>query len=239
MCFHNSLSVESQKLENRYNAAFLPLSGFKPVYHASAFSFPAWPVITGEHPDIIQVFSWGLIPFWTRDMQSAGEIRMMTLNARAETMHSRKSFSLPARSKRCLIPSTGFFEWQLQGKQKIPWFIYMKNNEIFSMAGLWDRWTDPANGIEYQTFSIVTSEAVGLMEEIHNTKKRMPLILERNEEKAWLESENNIRNSRSNSRAILNLMGHTVSPVIGSKNTNTNTPEVQKEYVYTINGKLF
>jgi len=239
MCFHNSLSVESQKLENRYNAAFLPHSEFKPVYHASAFSFPAWPVITGEHPDVIQIFSWGLIPFWTREMQSAVEIRLMTLNARAETMHSKKSFSHPAKSKRCLIPSTGFFEWQLQGKQKIPWFVYMGNEEIFSMAGIWDRWTNPANGIDYETFSIVTTEAVGLMEKIHNIKKRMPLILEKNEEKLWLEYGSNRISNRSNSGAILNLMGRTVSPMIGSKDRNINVPDVQKEYFYSINGELF
>jgi len=238
MCFHNSLSTDSQKLENRYKAKMLPLSEFQAVYHASAFTFPPWPVITNDFKNVIQMFTWGLIPFYTKNSQAAQEIKAMTLNARIETLHSKKSFSIAAKTKRCLIPSTGFFEWQHVNNQKIPWFIRSDREEIFSMAGLWDTWTDPFSGIQHNTFTIVTTEAKGIMAEIHNTKKRMPLILHRENELAWLQSDIHSQQMKFH-KTELSFKAHTVSPLIAKKGVNTNVREVQENHIYTINGTLF
>ena len=84
----------------------------------------------------------------------------------------------PFKSKRCIIPVKGFYEWQHVGNDKIPWYIYHSENEILSLAGIYDDWTETTTGEIFTTFSIVTTEANDLMAEIHNSGKRMPVILD-------------------------------------------------------------
>ena len=71
-------------------------------------------------------------------------------------------------------------------KSKTLYFIYLKDEEIFSMAGVYDIWKNPVSGEILHTFSIITTEANKLTAEIHNSKKRMPVILDRNSEHLWL-----------------------------------------------------
>jgi len=240
MCFHNSLSTDAQKLENRYQAEFNQRNQFQSVYHASAFQNIIWPVITNNQQQHIQLFSWGLIPHWTKNILQAEEIRQLTYNARLETMFQKRSFAVAASSKRCLVPSTGFYEWQMNGKMKIPWFIRAADQEIFSLAGIWDTWTDENSGKEIYTFSIVTTEAVGIMEKIHNTKKRMPLLLTKENETLWLSANSMQENYKFViSSGFMELKAHTVSDLIGSKTKNSNIPDVQQEFHHFVNGLLF
>ena len=95
-------------------------------------------------------------------------------------------------SKRCLVPSTGYFEWHHEGKKKIPYFIYMKDEEIFSMAGVYDKWHDKQADKIIYTFSIITGLANELTGHIHNggnNPQRMPIILSREAEAQWLNPE--------------------------------------------------
>ena len=154
-------------------------------YRVNAFSFPDYPVIT-SNPEI-QSFKWGLIPFWTKDQTQADEIKRMTLNARADTIFQKPSFREPIRSKRCIVPSTGYFEWRHEGTRKIPYYIYVKDEPIFSMAGVYDSWLDKSTGEVISTFSIITTEANELTGYIHNTKHRMPAILNQEDEEKWLD----------------------------------------------------
>ena len=87
-------------------------------------------------PEMIQLLRWGLIPSWTRNSEDANEIRYKTFNARAESVSSKPSFSKSFKSKRCIIPVKGFFEWQHVGNEKIPWYIYHGSEEIFSYSRL-------------------------------------------------------------------------------------------------------
>lgn len=154
-------------------------------YRVNAFSFPDCPVITSD-PEI-QSYRWGLIPFWVKDEKQADEIKRMTLNARADTIFSKPSFREPIRSKRCIVPSTGYFEWRHEGTRKIPYYIYVKDESVFSMAGVYDSWMDKATGEVTNTFSIITTEANPLTDYIHNTKHRMPAILSKADEERWLD----------------------------------------------------
>lgn len=154
-------------------------------YGVNAFSFPECPIVTTEQE--LQSFRWGLIPFWTKDEKQADEIKRMTLNARADTIFSKPSFREPIRSKRCIVPSTGYFEWRHEGTRKIPYYIYVKDEPIFSMAGIYDSWLDKSTGEVISTFSIITTEANPLIDYIHNTKHRMPAILSRKDEEMWLD----------------------------------------------------
>ncbi len=234
MCFHNALSVIAQKVENRYNAKFEQQSKFQPIYHGHAFGFMNWPVITNEKINIIQEYNWGLIPAWVTSNAEAQKIRTYTFNAQSETAFEKPSFRNSIKSKRCLIPSTGFFEWQTINSKKYPYFISLKEQEIFSMAGLWEEWKDIQTGKILSTFSILTTAANPMMEKIHNIKKRMPVILMPEYENDWLLQNLSKERTMSLCRPINDdlMRAYTISKLISSKKENSNIEEVQKEYKY-------
>ena len=91
------------------------------------------------------------------------------------------------QSYRCIIPSSGYFEWRHEGDKKILYYIFLKDEEIFSMAGIYDTWLDKSTGEVVNTFSIITTEANPLTDYIHNTKHRMPAILSKDDEEKWLD----------------------------------------------------
>lgn len=191
MCFHNSMSAKAIKLAARYGRKSDLIEIVQDIvseqYHVNGFDFPKYPVVTTSEE--VQVFNWGLIPFWTKTDANANEIRGMTLNARAETLFDKPSFREPIRTKRCLVPSTGYFDWRHEGNRKIPYFIYVKDEPVFSMAGVYDVWLSKESGEEYTTFSIITTTTNSLTDYIHNTKHRMPAILSKEDEEKWLKPD--------------------------------------------------
>lgn len=191
MCFYNSMSAKATKLAARYGRNLSVVEIAEKIlkeqgqYRVNAFSFPEYPIITSD-PEI-QSYKWGLIPFWTKDEKQANEIKRMTLNARADTIFQKPSFREPIMKKRCIVPSTGYFEWRHEDGKKIPYYIYVKDEPIFSMAGVYDSWLDRSTGEVISTFSIITTEANELTGYIHNTKHRMPAILNQEDEEKWLD----------------------------------------------------
>ena len=137
----------------------------------------------------MQVYNWGLIPFWVKNDNDAAQIRTKTYNARAESIFQKPSFRPYIRTQRCIVPSTGWFDWRHEAGKKIPYFIYVKNEPIFSMAGIYADWKDPQNGRTLYTFSIITTQANPLMAYIHNTNFRMPVLIHKEEEEKWLYPE--------------------------------------------------
>lgn len=232
MCFHNAMSKKAQEAANRFNVQIE--IGFDPIYHASGFAFPEWPVITAEDPEKIKLFSWGLIPHWVKDSEQAKTIRGQTLNARLETVFEKPSFRTSIHKKRCLVISTGFFEWQDYNKKKYPWFIKLKESEIFSLAGIYSQWVNKSTGEISNTFSIITTNANPLMARIHNSKERMPVILLPENEKEWLNSKLDDAQIKSFFPAIdeKKMEAHTISRLITSRKENSNVPEVQQPFIY-------
>ncbi|MCF8298572.1 MAG: SOS response-associated peptidase [Saprospiraceae bacterium] len=135
-------------------------------------------VISSEAPTKLSYYKWGLIPFWAKDAKIGNKL----INARAETITEKPSFRNSLKSKRCLVLSDGFYEWKKVGKEKIPYRITLSDNSPFAMAGIWDIWKNP-DGNLIKSFSIITTEANELMQELHH---RMPVILNREDEKSWL-----------------------------------------------------
>jgi putative SOS response-associated peptidase YedK len=127
---------------------------------------------------------WGLIPFFARGVPP----KYSTINARMETVQTAASYRGPwTRGQRCLVIAQGFFEWQVQtdGKTKVPYYIHTNDQSIFAFAGLWDASrTDDGTYIESVTH--ITLPANNIVGEIHNTKHRMPAILEKADREAWL-----------------------------------------------------
>ena len=185
MCYSNSSTSTTLQLAERYQKLKPVAAPELQYYFASGFHFPRWNIITNDAT--LQQMRWGLLPNWYKGGNWM-EFAAKTLNARIETCAEKASFRHLISSKRCLVPSNGFFEWHTEGKLKTPYFIHTPNQEIFSIAGLYDSWLDQTTGAFENTFTILTTEANSLMAEIHNAKKRMPLILQQDEEKAWLDS---------------------------------------------------
>jgi len=135
---------------------------------------------------------WGLIPFWVDDVKKAENIRNMTANARAETVFTQASFRNAIRKRRCLVPSTGFFEYHYVGKEATPYRIFLPDMDIFSLAGIYEEWKNPLTKEMVRTFSVVTVPANELCGFIHNGGRhpgRMPGIITVEEESRWLDPE--------------------------------------------------
>lgn len=159
-------------------------------YDARAFGGEEWqenynicptnmiPVLV-EEPDgrELRLMKWGLIPAWWK----AKKFDLSTINARADTVKDKPVFRDSFKDKRCIIPASGFYEWQKLKTVKEPYYFTPKEG-LFSFAGLWSRWISPES-IEVESCSIVTTEANELIKPIHN---RMPVMLGHNRWSAWM-----------------------------------------------------
>jgi putative SOS response-associated peptidase YedK len=187
MCYTIKQTANERLLEGRFKARLKYPAQLEPIEKSSGFAFPLVPVITNKETDSIQLFQWGLIPHWAKDM----EIRKNTLNARIETIEEKPSYRSYVNN-RCLVLIDGFYEYQWQdpkGKVKKPFLMTMPDGEPFALGGLFSIWTDTRTGELMPTFTILTMEANEQMAIIHNTKKRMPLILTKEDELEWLEGK--------------------------------------------------
>ena len=241
MCFTIELYLTRKAIEKRFSVNTSTLYDFDFRYFYNAFSNPLLPVITQEEPDRIRLMEWGLIPAWAGDSQKAKQIRTGTYNARAESLHEKPSFREPFRSSRCWVIAHGFFEWQHVGRMRVPWYIRLRNNEPFVFAGLYDSWRDPETGDVLETFSIVTTAANQVMEKIHNTKKRMPVILNPENENDWISSNNSLRKLRTLMLPFPSddLHAYTISNTIRSPEADPYNAEIIKPFGQVLPGSLF
>lgn len=122
---------------------------------------------------------WGLIPSWSKDDHP----HYSMINARAETVASKPAYRSAFKHRRCLIPASGFYEWQPQADFKQPYAISMKDDGVFSLAGLWEHW-ESTDGKVIESCSIVVTEANAVLEPIHD---RMPVIIEPKDYTTWLD----------------------------------------------------
>jgi putative SOS response-associated peptidase YedK len=111
---------------------------------------------------------WGLVPNWSKEIGTAPLI-----NARGESVAEKPSFRSAFKSRRCLVPADGFYEWRVEGKLKVPMFIRMRSKEPLVFGGIWDRWTAP-DGKTVDSMAVVTTSANRLIGQLHD---RVPVIL--------------------------------------------------------------
>lgn len=125
---------------------------------------------------------WGLIPFWAKDPTGGARL----INARSESVATKPAFRSAFKSRRCLVPADGYFEWVKAGKKKRPYWIRMSDGRPFLMAGLWERWRDKSieDAKPLETFTILTTSANELTKSVHD---RMPVILSPNDYDRWLD----------------------------------------------------
>jgi putative SOS response-associated peptidase YedK len=188
MCYNIALLQNKwNRLEKRYgkkNIHELP-DPEQPSFFVSGFDHPDIPIVTDAG---LVLASWGLIPRWCKTEKDALSIRQRTLNAKSETAAEKPSFRESWQHHRCIIPVSGFYEWHQFAGQKYPIYVKLKETEIFSLAGLISEWKNPLTESSILSCSILTSSANEVMSIIHNSKKRMPLILPEPMEETWLEN---------------------------------------------------
>ena len=172
MCGRYSLISSINEIKERFQVKkisghFLPNSNASPSQQL--------PLIANSDPERIVLAEWGIIPAWMKDETSPKRL----INAKAETIDIKPTFKNAAEKRRCLIIANGFYEWaQIPGqKKKQPFFITLKNNSPFAMAGIYEIKKS------HLEFAIITVAANTLMARIHN---RMPAILLPADEKRWL-----------------------------------------------------
>jgi putative SOS response-associated peptidase YedK len=139
------------------------------------------PVIIAQSLRRIVRMRWALIPHWAKDAKTAYKM----INARVETLTQRPAFRGLLSHHRCLIPASGFYEWQGEGRDKTPCFIHPEGRQYLACAGLYDGWITP-RGEELSTCTIITTEADPFMARLHN---RMPVVVEPDLENDWLDPE--------------------------------------------------
>ena len=129
----------------------------------------------------LESLRWGFVPNWYQEVNGGP----LLINARSETIAKKPAFSNASRARRCLIPSSGFYEWSkdLEGN-KIPWFIKRNDNAPMVFAGVWQEWSDESGIIK--TCAIVTTASNSKLSRIHH---RLPLVLERSDWGFWLGEE--------------------------------------------------
>jgi putative SOS response-associated peptidase YedK len=138
-------------------------------------------VVPNDGNDRVEMYRWGLIPWWAKDVSIGNRM----INARAEGLAEKPAFRDAFRRRRCLIPASGFYEWKksADGKRRQPMYIRMKGGKPFAFAGLWDVWRDE-NGQKVRSCTIITGQPNELVNPIHD---RMPVILRPEHYRKWLE----------------------------------------------------
>jgi putative SOS response-associated peptidase YedK len=154
-----------QALEFRYNIA--------PTQEVLAVRQDA----AGER--YLSAVRWGLVPHWAKELSIGSKM----INARCENVFEKPSFRQAIRTRRCIVPATGFYEWATTADGRIPHYITMQDGSPFSFAGIWESWAD-TDGHAVETCAILTTAANSLIETIHAS---MPVILHPVEFALWLD----------------------------------------------------
>lgn len=166
--YFDAQAIKTESLEANYNVA--PTDS---VYAVA------------EHEGERQIgsFGWGLVPHWSKDRKQSARF----INARAETLQSKAVFRESFKSRRCIVPADGFYEWTRRGELKIPHYIFNGSHAPLALAGVWASWKDPETDEWIRTCSIVTTKPNRFMATIHD---RMPAILTEDKWEAWLDRAN-------------------------------------------------
>ncbi len=239
MCYNIAImETRQQKYAERYKDVIGAAFNFEssqlelPLYYfVSGFAHPFLPII--KH-DGLFLFEWGLIPSWIKDAKNASEIRAKTLNAVGETIFEKPSFRKSILTNRCLLGISGFYEWRDVNKKKYPYFIKTNSSEIFSLGCIYETWVDKNTGEMHNTFSIITTPANSMMEKIHNIKKRMPLIISKEDERKWVDPVSDISEIKSLIKPYdaSEMTAITISQAANSARANRNVPEIVNHVSY-------
>jgi putative SOS response-associated peptidase YedK len=154
----------------------------EPRYNIAPTQFVAAVRETGGPREVAMLY-WGLVPSWAKDKAIGARM----INARSETLTEKPSFRNAFRRRRCLVLADGYYEWQRSGAVKQPYYVSFADGAPFGMAGLWERWRDPASGEPLESCCIVTTTPAASVAHVHD---RMPVIIPAAGYAEWLDPRN-------------------------------------------------
>ena len=183
MCGRASLNKTEKDLEESFDADFYSedLERYNPLPNYNVAPSHVLPVISTADREHFNPFRWGLIPFWAKDRN----IGYKMINARKETILEKNTYKKLIGSKRCIVPFDGFYEWKKTPDGKQPYRIVTTDRDIFTIAGLWDKWKNE-DGEDVYSFTLITQAPNETVAEIHD---RMPAVLRKEQEDMWLSDD--------------------------------------------------
>lgn len=195
MCFHTSQHKKVRDIEHRYGVsrteAFEIAENDLSAYHFNGFAHPELLIIPQQGKNKLHPAIWGIMPKTELGLNQNDYFKKAArfgggLNARSEKVFDHFIYKSSIYEKRCIIPVTGFFEPHEHNKKKIPFYFKHLEEDFLSLAGIYSVTTDG-----FVTFTILTKKASPLFENIHNTKLRQVVLLEKDFEKEWLRNDLN------------------------------------------------
>lgn len=217
MCGRFTLFAEYDDILNRFDIeAAIEQDLYQPSYNIAP-SHSVLSVINDGTQNRLGYLRWGFVPSWAKDEKAGYKM----INARAETLAEKPSFRHAFKHRRCLIIADSFYEWKKgPNKTKTPLRITLKSNDLFAMAGIWERWKSPEGNTLFSC-SIITTTPNELMKDIHD---RMPVILNKEDEQAWLDPSLNDVSKVSHLLKPLtadNMEAYEVSSLVNSPRNNS------------------
>ena len=217
MCGRFALTTTPEEFAEVFE---IEVAQLRPRYNIAPGQGVATLLARGEGGWERQERRWGLIPSWARDPK----IGYRMINARAETVAEKPAFRGDFRQRRCLIPASGFYEWKKMGQgrdaSRQAYFIELRDEPAFGMAGLWGKWVGP-EGETVESCSVMTTRASDGIARLH---PRMPVILPRTTWEHWLDPDNRDVDSLLPLLAPFDseaLAWRTVSPLVNDARIDT------------------
>lgn len=183
MCGRSSLHDAPVGILERFN---LPpvVPGFRPRYNISPSQEQLTILLSDDGQAVVKPLKWGLVPSWATD-RSIGS-RM--INARSDSLATRRPWEFLLRRRRCLVLADGYYEWTSAGGVRTPMFFHLKGHRPFAMAGVWDRWQQGEESIE--SCAVITTDASPVAAQVHH---RMPVLLTLGAAEEWLDESTRAR----------------------------------------------
>ena len=206
-----SLTATAEKISQRFDAEIPGV--YEPNYNAAPTHL--LPVITSAAPHGVSTFYWGTSPQWGKNKTISEKL----VNVRGEQIEEKLSLKKALMKTRCIVPADGFYAWKKAGKKTlIPYRFVANDQEIFSMAGLWEEYED-TDGNEFHTFTIFTTPSNEIVSSVYD---RMPVMFNKSTEKIWLDpnSSEEILLSLLKSYSSKDMNMYSVSPRISDANAN-------------------
>jgi putative SOS response-associated peptidase YedK len=178
MCGRFTLHTPESRIREAFNLDVSESLGLHPRYNIAPSQ--QVPIIRDTESGREMVMAkWGLIPHWSKEAKT----KYSTINARIETVAEKPTYRSPFKHRRCLIPADGFYEWKMVDGRKVPHHIRMRDNDVFALAGLWDRWEGDGGSLD--SCSIIVMPANETMKSLH---ERMPAIIAPAHYDPWMDS---------------------------------------------------
>ncbi|WP_163517950.1 SOS response-associated peptidase [Gelidibacter japonicus] len=238
MCFHISTYKEPEYWEKNFRVKIsdpnLKPVFSKPNYHLNGFSHPNMLIIPQEKSDVLAPGVWGIVPSnktknEIKDYYKEAVKYGSGLNAQSEKVFQHFIYRDSIMTKRCVIPINGFYEPHEHNKKKYPFYITVKNEHPFALAGIYSVIDSIA------TFTILTKAASPLFAKVHNTKKRQVIMMDEEQSHNWLSNDLNtddIKDLIQSDYPAPKLEAYSVRKDLFKRNVNSNVDTITDRVDY-------